>query len=269
MARTKGASMPGHSITAVARSLRRCIHRGGCVHSLWLRRALVTIATATMAILVGMLGTPVAAVASDGKIYDCYSSDYGCMAGTGYSGQAGWGYPGPHNCTLYAAFRLAQNGYPNPNGLGNANEWDERARARGAPVDGNPAVGSIAQRDVGSGHVMYVESVQPDHIVITEDNWGGGTGRARIYRGTTQWNSLEFLHFRDLGGDPIGAVDRVVGQVGGFVSVQGWVIDPDAPTTPTSVHVYIDWPGWDRRPRSRDRSRRESAGCGRCSSRRR
>jgi surface antigen len=146
-----------------------------------------------------MLVAPQAA-AANGKHYDCYRADYGCVAGTGYAGQANWGYPGPHNCTLYAAYRLSRNGYGNPAGLGNAYEWDERARARGVVVDQNPAVGAIAQSDVSPGHVMYVDEVHADHIVITEDNWGGGTGRARIYRGTPAWNTLEFIHFRDISG---------------------------------------------------------------------
>ncbi|MDQ3123477.1 MAG: CHAP domain-containing protein [bacterium] len=133
-----------------------------------------------------------------GRINDCVSTGYACVSGTGYKGVAAWGYPGPHNCTLYAAYRLAQNGYSNPSGLGNAYEWDERARSRGVLVNTTPAVGSIAQYDTNAGHVMYVEAVNSDHIVITEDNWGGGTKKARIYKNTVEWNRLEFLHFKDV-----------------------------------------------------------------------
>ena len=38
----------------------------------------------------------------------CGPSGYTCVSGTGYTGQGAWGYPGPHNCTLYAAFRINQ-----------------------------------------------------------------------------------------------------------------------------------------------------------------
>lgn len=154
--------------------------------------------------------------ASEGKYYDCYAMDYRCVSGTGYAGQGSWGYPGPHNCTLYAAYRLAQNGYSNPAGLGDAYSWDEQAQARGVVVDKNPAVGSIAQRDVSPGHVMYVEEVNSDHIVITEDNWEEGTGRARIYRGTPYWNSLDFVHFWDIGASGSGNLLQIEGKNGGW-----------------------------------------------------
>lgn len=32
------------------------------------------------------------------------------------------------------------------------------------------------------------------------------------------------------------------GALGGFIAVNGWIIDPDAPTTSGSVHVYVDGP---------------------------
>lgn len=49
------------------------------------------------------------------------------------------------------------------------------------------------------------------------------------------------------GPSPIGHVNQVVGVAGtsseaGFISVRGWVIDPDVPGTSTSVHAYIDGP---------------------------
>ena len=42
--------------------------------------------------------------------------------------------------------------------------------------------------------------------------------------------------------DPIGSLDLAQGAVGGFIAVNGWTLDPDAPTTSGSVHVYIDGP---------------------------
>jgi hypothetical protein len=41
-------------------------------------------------------------------------------------------------------------------------------------------------------------------------------------------------------GDPFGSFDSATGRVGGAAQVSGWTIDPDAPTTPTAVHVYVD-----------------------------
>jgi hypothetical protein len=137
------------------------------------------------------------AEAAIGRTVLCESTSYSCVGGTGYVGQANWGYPGPHNCTLYAAYRLVQNGYSNPGGLGNAYDWDANALSRGATVNASPTVGSIGQRD-GSGHVMYVEEVKTTYIVVTEDNWAGPTRRVRIDRPGEYFSSLEFIHFKDI-----------------------------------------------------------------------
>ncbi|QNG36005.1 hypothetical protein F1C76_04850 [Geodermatophilaceae bacterium NBWT11] len=39
--------------------------------------------------------------------------------------------------------------------------------------------------------------------------------------------------------NPFGALDTVVGMTGSL-GLSGWVVDPDAPDAPTSVHVYVD-----------------------------
>jgi hypothetical protein len=41
---------------------------------------------------------------------------------------------------------------------------------------------------------------------------------------------------------PYGSLDRVTG-VGGGVAVGGWAIDPDVPTSPVQIHVYVDGVG--------------------------
>lgn len=152
----------------------------------------------------------VAAVASpaSARTVLCTSPNYGydCVAFSGYSGQSIWGYPVDnrgHNCTNYAAYRLAQNGAANPGNLGNAYQWDDYARSKGFTVDGNSAVGSIAQWDANagpagsSGHVAYVEIVTTEYIEVTDDNWGGTTSRARYYRGQSDWPS-HFIHIKDV-----------------------------------------------------------------------
>lgn len=57
---------------------------------------------------------------------------------------------------------------------GNANYWDDSARAAGVLVNNSPSAGAIFQTDSGwVGHVGYVESVNPDgSIVVTEMNYG-------------------------------------------------------------------------------------------------
>jgi len=39
---------------------------------------------------------------------------------------------------------------------------------------------------------------------------------------------------------PFGYIDQVTGNANGTIRVEGWTIDPDATTTPTNVHVYLD-----------------------------
>lgn len=108
-------------------------------------------------------------------------------------------------CVSYTAFKVQQdflagrNSRPMPywGGSGNANQWDDNARASGIPVDSNPTPGSIAISNAGTyGHSMYVEQVgtmngQPA-IYVSDYNqqWDG---RYREYwRYTT---GLVFLHF--------------------------------------------------------------------------
>jgi surface antigen len=113
-----------------------------------------------------------------------------------------WGSQGPtngtkHNCTLYAAYRLLRNGYDYPGWHDNANGW-ARDASPGVTVDQTPIVGSIAQWNGGlSGHVAYVEAVTSTYIVITSDNYNGGTNRLRILR-TSKYMPDNFIHFRDI-----------------------------------------------------------------------
>lgn len=68
----------------------------------------------------------------------------------------------------YTAFRVQQDYVAGKNthsmpywgGRGNANQWDDNARAANIPVDTNPVPGSIAISNAGMyGHAMYVEEV--------------------------------------------------------------------------------------------------------------
>jgi surface antigen len=197
--------------------------------------------------------------------WPCYATpSYGCTQG-GYSAAAaessGWPWSeygggnasynsyGPHNCTLYAAFRLAENGLGDPGALGNAAQWASNAAAKGFAVNQTPAVGSIAQWNAGGGgdgHVAYVESVDPGGtgITITEDNYvptsatyfpGGYTAEVHITAGSSVWPA-NFIHFKDGGGGspPNGSYVSYLGNVyaiaGGaplYVSNLGTVGNPD------------------------------------------
>jgi surface antigen/peptidoglycan hydrolase CwlO-like protein len=81
----------------------------------------------------------------------------------------GYGY---RNCTDWVAWRTGA-----PGGLGNANQWDDRAGAMGYTVSSTPRKGSAAVSNAGTyGHVMYVESVEADGSIIISDYNRAGTG---------------------------------------------------------------------------------------------
>lgn len=147
--------------------------------------------------------------------YTCTTGGYGASAAEAsgwpwryYGGSnASYNNAGPHNCTLYVAFRLAEAGVPDPHWSANANEWD--TSASGVPVDQTAAVGAIAQWNGGKlGHVAYVESVSSSGIVITDDNYyygtsapnGGYTDKIYISNSSPAWPD-NFIHFKDYYGD--------------------------------------------------------------------
>lgn len=99
-------------------------------------------------------------------------------------------------CVSYTAWKVANSGRHMPywGGRGNANQWDDNARAAGIPVDGNPKVGDVAVSNSGYyGHVMYVEAVYGDGTIYVSQynaNWSGAYSEARIGTG-----GLVFIHF--------------------------------------------------------------------------
>lgn len=99
-------------------------------------------------------------------------------------------------CVSYTAWKVAQSGRHMPywGGVGNANQWDDNARAAGIPVDTNPRVGDVAVMHVGLyGHVMYVEAVNPDGTIrISEYNFDL---QGNYSERTISPAGLVFIHF--------------------------------------------------------------------------
>jgi surface antigen len=104
-------------------------------------------------------------------------------------------------CVSYTAFRVHQDflagrdshDMPYWGGAGNANQWDENARAAGIPVDSNPTPGSIAISNSGFyGHAMYVEAVNGNTIYVQQFNADLAGHYSEGWRYTT---GLVFLHF--------------------------------------------------------------------------
>jgi surface antigen len=160
-------------------------------------------------LLVGIMCMTVLAApaerASAGSTTLC-SNGWACGGG-GYSASSrSWAdtyyYAGIHNCTRYAAHRLAKNGLGNPGrSWGNAWEWATRAPGR---KDSTPAVGAIAHWGKSSarpsGHVAYVEEVGSGYVVITEDNYSGVTQRKKLTPGAG-WPD-RFIHIKDVAAPP-------------------------------------------------------------------
>lgn len=104
-------------------------------------------------------------------------------------------------CVSYTAFRVHQDflagrdTYDMPwwGGQGNANQWDDDARAAGIPVDSNPTAGSIAISNAGAfGHAMYVEAVNGNQIYVQQYNQQLNGQYSEGWRYTT---GLVFIHF--------------------------------------------------------------------------
>jgi surface antigen len=177
---------------------------------------------ATMALTAGSIS-----VASASQT-ECKSYGYACTPGyeaTNTEGGWAWKYyggsyaatpTGEHNCTLYAAWRLEQNGLGNPGLWGNAFEWINHTSH-----NSTPAIGSIAwwgaSKDSPDGHVAYVEQVRGSEVFIRADNYdesGGYTDAGWISASSVD----EFLHPHDLSGGGGGGTPPPENS---FVSYQG------------------------------------------------
>ena len=134
-----------------------------------------------------------------------YAAGNGPACGGGYPGRwcnipmdsvaDDWGMYN-RECVSYTAFRVAASGRHMPywGGIGNANQWDDNARAAGIPTDYSPRAGDVAISNAGYyGHAMYVESVNGDGTInISQYNasWTGTYSTNTISAG-----GLVFIHF--------------------------------------------------------------------------
>lgn len=100
-------------------------------------------------------------------------------------------------CVSWTAWKVHYSGRYMPywGGVGNANQWDDNARRAGIPVDGNPRPGDVAVAHWGFyGHVMYVESVNPNGTInISQYNYDFNGTYSEAYNFPTA--GLVFIHF--------------------------------------------------------------------------
>ena len=102
--------------------------------------------------------------------------------GNGYNGYSyGW-------CTFFAK----QQEHWVRNGWGNANSWDEGARAAGFYVGPIPKVDSVGQSDAGwAGHVVVVTQLLPNHMIkISEMAYVGWN---RVSTRIVPWSAFEYI----------------------------------------------------------------------------
>lgn len=104
-------------------------------------------------------------------------------------------------CVSYTAWKVYKSGRYMPywGGRGNANQWDDNARAAGIPVDSHPRTGDVAIKNSGTyGHSLYVEYAYDDGSILVSDynqQWDGAYRRYTISASTVAANNLVFIHF--------------------------------------------------------------------------
>lgn len=100
-------------------------------------------------------------------------------------------------CVSYTAWKVYESNrfMPYWGGVGNANQWDDNARAAGIAVDTNPRAGDVAIAHWGYyGHAMYVESVNGDGTInISQYNWDYNGTYSEAYNFPA--SGLVFIHF--------------------------------------------------------------------------
>jgi surface antigen len=145
---------------------------------------------------------------------DCLSYGYACTPGydatntegtwawSHYGGQYAVNANGYHNCTLYAAWRLEQNGMSDPGNWGDAVTWSNYTSH-----NHTPAIGSIAwwgsEVDQGHGHVAYVDQINGNQVHVIADNFAGSDKNGYTDAGWILASSVDaFLHPHDLSASP-------------------------------------------------------------------
>ncbi len=100
-------------------------------------------------------------------------------------------------CVSYTAWKVAESGRYMPywGGIGNANQWDDNARAAGIPTDLSPRAGDVAIKNSQPyGHAMYVESVNGNGTMNISQYNANLDGRfSRVYNMSPA--GLVFIHF--------------------------------------------------------------------------
>lgn len=125
-------------------------------------KKLIAFILATLVVIVSLPAIAVFSMGSDAVSFLAATPDAKAAETQGF--YMGGDVPGDTyawgNCTYWAFAMRFWAGDPIPTTWGNANTWDDRARAGGYIVDHAPAVNAVFQTDSGDfGHVAYVIKV--------------------------------------------------------------------------------------------------------------
>ncbi|MGN7190851.1 hypothetical protein [Curtobacterium sp. SAFR-003] len=161
---------------------------------------------------------------------------YACPDNTAKPGWCDPAYAGLYNQIYLAAWQLKR--YGNPAGTSNYFTWYPIGVPSAVRFNPDPGCGSsqVTVQNRATAALYYYTPYQPNANVLA-----GRTDKACGAYGNLNF----FTYYSNWFGSPTGAsqpfgnVESVTAGVG-TVSVAGWTIDPDAPKTPTQVHVYID-----------------------------
>ncbi|MGE5309927.1 MAG: CHAP domain-containing protein [Sphaerimonospora mesophila] len=100
-------------------------------------------------------------------------------------------------CVSYAAWKVYQayGNMPYWGGRGNANQWDDNARAAGIPTGSTPKVKAVAVWHIGYyGHVAWVEKVNGDGTFDVSEYNRGGDGLYHERTGVST-SGVVFIYF--------------------------------------------------------------------------
>ena len=92
----------------------------------------------------------------------------------------GYGY-----CTWYVKNRRPDL----PNGLGNADTWDDRAPGYGFKVGTHPRVGAAGVTKAYM-HVVYIERVKGDQVLVSEMNYAGWNVVSQRWAPASEFNYI-------------------------------------------------------------------------------
>lgn len=150
-----------------------------------------------------------------------------------------WRMYSGHNCTNYVAWRLSVDGVPQPSyRLGNARDWAPRARSHGVPVTSTPAVGAVGTWP-GRNHVVYIDEVRADSLLITEDSYSLKRYRRYIaYPGERNYPT-QFIHFRGAPGQT--TISGPTPVVRGSAVVGGALTAEAGAWSPAGVTLAFQW----------------------------